>query len=117
MIQAFDKATLNALRADLAAALAPVAAKHGISLEAGAITYSANACTIKVEAKTEGGVEVTRSLLAMHGLEMGKVSPDGFTLTGFDAKRRTRPYVAEKDGRSFVFDSVGAKMRWAKAAA
>lgn len=48
----FDTTNLKAIRADIDAALAAVAAKHGIKLATGKCTYEPSAATFKVEAAT-----------------------------------------------------------------
>jgi len=50
----FERIALNAIRKDLDAALAPVAAKYGITLATGKCTFSDNTFSMKVEGAIAG---------------------------------------------------------------
>lgn len=54
MLKQLDREALRAIVADINAALAPVAAKHGIALNVGRSVFTASSATIKVEAAVRG---------------------------------------------------------------
>ena len=120
MITKFDKPTLQALRVEIDAGLAAVGAKHGLEIRLGHISYTAASFTAKVEAslpgaKAEHDASTLKRMAEVYGLEPGKVSMDGYELVGFLATRRSRPWLGRKNGKDYVFDLPGARMRWGKA--
>ena len=112
MIKQFDKPTLRALRADLDAALAAVAAKHGIAVRVGNASFMPNTATFKLELATKGddGAVVTkeaqafRQLAGSYGLaptDLGRevtLSGDRFRIIGLRAAAIKRPILLEMVG-------------------
>jgi len=103
-IQAFDKQNLNAVRKDIDAALAEVAAKYNINLKAGAARYSNNDVTFKLEGtvKNEAGEVVTkgaRALKAYYPQYVGKkVTLSGGkkgTVIEYHSRKRKYPFIVE----------------------
>lgn len=116
-----DRRTLDGLRTGINAALADFAKQHGITIQAEKITYEGDgsACTVKLavavpELKAQHDDAELRTWAEISGLDPDRVSVDGYKLVAFDAKRRTRPWIGEKNGKRYVFDDTAAKMRWAK---
>ena len=99
------------LRPEIDAALLAVAAKHGLdSLKLGAITYSADGFTAKLEAVFDGGLTAEQKTYdnarAIYGLPAR-----GFTFKTPSGKRhtvmglrRTRVVTTGEDGRSYLFN-------------
>lgn len=125
-IKTFDKANLKTLIADIDAALAEVAKKHGLeSLKTSRVTYDAGSFRTQLEGKssvgTEREVEFFKSMAANYGLDSSILSFDGFRLVGFDAKRRSKPWMIRKDGdaedKTYIIDTNAAKLRFAPKAA
>ena len=117
--QQFDKATLRALRNRLNMALAEVSEDFGITLKAGNCRFTSMEATFKVHATintTNASGEVIaperaallRMLPAMRLTEKALerrffAFGHWFKLVGYDAKRRTKPMVIEReDGKRFI---------------
>jgi hypothetical protein len=118
MITKFDKINLSAIRADIDAALAEVAKKHGISLRAASAKYADSNFTMKVEGATldESGKASLReaedfrryaSLIGLKNEDLGRefLTPKGkrYRLVGFRAKSRKFPMLCEdlSDGKLY----------------
>lgn len=115
-IKAFDKSNLKAVRADLNAALATVAAKHGITLNVGNITFRADSFSTKLTAITNnatagapalGNVKWTADFLK-NGMRFGFAKADlgktfnyygeEVTIVGLRSKARQPVVLAKKNG-------------------
>ena len=114
------KPAVNALTADINAALAEVAAKHGISIKCSGYSYTAESATIKLECGNLGdGGEVIpkhRSDFKRAAMYYGLVEADlgtritnkgtVYALDGLMPNRPTRPIVMKRvqDDKIFIFD-------------
>lgn len=112
-ITKFDSVSLDSLRASLNEALATVAAKHGISLTTGMISFAPDQqrCTVKVEAGVfgEDGMAVTRAVqdfklfATAYGLKpehLGQTFVSRgkkFKLVGINGKASKRPFIIEDE--------------------
>jgi hypothetical protein len=121
MITNFTKPTLNVLRQDINAALTAVAAKHGITLAAGNISFTPTTCTIKVEAAVtnpETGRAASReednfvALAGFYGLaptDLGRqvsLSGQTYEIVGLKPKAHKRPVLLKSaSGRMVVADA------------
>ena len=67
-IKSFNRPALKSLRVSLDAALAKVAAEHGISISAGNISFTSETATIKLNAGVigSGGVAITKEAQAFN---------------------------------------------------
>jgi hypothetical protein len=127
MITAFDSSNLKTLRADLDAALAVIAEKHGITLEIGRIGFSAGEFRAQMTGKVEAiAAEQDRSLLvsmaSVFGLDIDRVAqtPQGEArLIGYRSRAKTKRweislngkpgYVADQRFVNFYFKEVEPK--------
>lgn len=100
----FDRKSVKSLRPEIDAALAAVAAKHGISIKAGGARFSNNNITFKVEVNTidaSGVVETpgARALKAFYPQYVGKKVNLPGSITGTVVEYRDRrpkyPFVVE----------------------
>ena len=109
-IQSFNRPALKSLRVSLDAALAKVAAEHGISISAGNISFTAETATIKLNAGVigAGGVAVTKeaqafdqykNLVGLGSLNVGDaISIQGadYTISGYKPRSKRSPVVVTK---------------------
>jgi len=116
-IQSFNRPALKSLRVSLDAALAKVAAEHGISISAGNISFTAETATIKVNAGVigSGGVAVTKeaqafeqykNLVGLGHLSVGdQVTIQGkdYTIAGYKPRSKKAPVLVKsvKNGGSY----------------
>ena len=109
-IQSFNRPALKSRRVSLDAALAKVAAEHGISISAGNISFTAETATIKLNAGVigSGGVAVTKeaqafdqykNLVGLGSLNVGDaISIQGadYTISGYKPRSKRSPVVVTK---------------------
>jgi hypothetical protein len=109
-IQSFNRPALKSLRVSLDAALAKVAAEHGISLSAGNISFTSETATIKVNAGVigSGGVAVTKeaqafdqykNLVGLGHLNVGdQVTLQGkdYIITGYKPRSKKAPVLVKQ---------------------
>jgi hypothetical protein len=109
-IQSFNRPALKSLRVSLDAALAKVAAEHGISISAGNISFTAETATIKVNAGVigSGGVAVTKeaqafdqykNLVGLGHLNVGdQVTIQGkdYTIAGYKPRSKKAPVLVKQ---------------------
>ena len=115
-IQSFNRPALKSLRVSLDAALAKVAAEHGISISAGNISFTAETATIKLNAGVigSGGVAVTKEaqafdqykrLIGLGDLNVGdsiNIQGKQYTISGYKPRSQKSPVVIENSaGRSY----------------
>lgn len=116
-IKNIDRAALRILSAEINAALAPLAQRHGITLRIGNGTFGGAYATLRLDVATIGeqGQANTReasaldSLGALYGLPGVKVGTvlvlqgDRFTVIGLNAKARKAPVCLrrERDGKEY----------------
>ena len=117
-ISSFDKTTCQAIRADLQKVLDAYAAKQGITLTVGNMSFTSEAVSIKMEAKVAGGkgmreqkLDSALQLQAMRdGLGLGVCS--GKQLVGYNSRAYKMPYVYLEvaTGKRFKTSRNQAKM-------
>jgi|TARA_B100000768_G_scaffold177202_1_gene191044 hypothetical protein len=104
-IKSFNRPALKSLRVSLDAALAKVAAEHGISISAGNISFTAETATIKLNAGVigSGGVAVTKeaqafdqykNLVGLGSLNVGDVidiQGSKYTISGYKPRSKRSP--------------------------
>lgn len=120
-ITAFDKANLQALRTEIEAALAAVAAKHGISLKLGGMRYQATSFSVTLEAAAASAdgsptgkeAEAFRSLAEFFGLkanDLGRTfeSRNGqHKIVGLRGRSDRAPIITETpDGKRYKWDAA-----------
>jgi hypothetical protein len=118
MITQFDRISCKVLRADITAALATVAQKHGIDIKPGSGRFSPTSFTIKIEAavRNDNGEAQSKDRVAYInnamtlglpkiGTRFTSYTGGEFEITGLRTQARKRPVVARKlsDGTSWVF--------------
>lgn len=108
-IQRFDKPSLQALRPEIQAALAAIAEKHGIKLQLGNISFTADGGSFS--GKIEGTVEAIadaaaekmfREAASIFGFDPDKVAttPQGeVRLVGYNPKKRTKCWLISINGK------------------
>jgi hypothetical protein len=92
MIYQFDRPNLRLVRQDLERALSEVAAKHGISLSVGNMTFTATTATVQVKAAVkdgETGVPETpeRAMFKLHAPHCGLALDDLDRVVTVDGRR------------------------------
>ena len=117
-ITRFDKTNLDTLRKEIDDALAPIAARHGIQLHAGRITYAADNARITLEAAvvTPDGMVLSREATAfrelahLYGLQpsdLGRtftLSGTEYTIVGLRTRATRAPILARtSDGKLVGF--------------
>jgi len=108
-IQQFDRQSLRELRVDLDSAMASIAAKYGIQLSAGNISFNSDTATIKVAAGIiKNGTVVTpeakafdqyKRLVGLGNLNVGDtIDLQGslYTITGYKPRSTKSPVVVTK---------------------
>jgi hypothetical protein len=113
-INQFDRQSLRALRADLDSAMATIASKYGIQLNAGNISFTSETATIKVAAGIiKNGTVVTpeaksfdqyKRLVGLGYLSVGdsvNIQGKQYTITGYKPRSSKAPVCVSRDGRGF----------------
>ena len=122
-INQFDRQTLRALRVDLDAAMATIASKYGIQLNAGNISYTAETATIKVQAGviSKSGQVVTKEaqafnqykrLVGLGNLNIGdaiNIQGKEYTISGYKPRSKNAVLV-QRDGRGYKVSVEMVKM-------
>ena len=122
-INQFDRQTLRALRVDLDAAMASIATKYGIQLNAGNISYTAETATIKVQAGVinKSGQVVTKDaqafnkykrLVGLGNLNVGDViniQGKEYTISGYKPRSKNA-VIVQRDGRGYKVSVEMVKM-------
>ena len=112
-IQQFDRQSLRALRVDLDSAMAAIASKYGIQLNAGNISFTSDTATIKVAAGIiKNGTVVTpeakafdqyKRLVGLGSLNVGDsitIQGKDYTISGYKPRSKNAVVVA-RGGRSY----------------
>jgi len=118
-MRTFDKASLRAILADMDAAVAGVAEKHGVKISVGRATYEPHNATVKVELSTigeEGEVHSREAMdyqkhASLFGLDPNslgaKFAMQGelFAITGLKPRSPKFPVLARRnrDGQMMKF--------------
>lgn len=113
-INQFDRQSLRALRADLDSAMATIANKYGIQLNAGNISFTSDTATIKVAAGIiKNGTVVTaeakafdqyKRLVGLGAFNVGDtITLQGkqYTITGYKPRSSKAPVCVTRDGRGY----------------
>ena len=122
-INQFDRQTLRALRVDLDAAMASIASKYGIQLNAGNISYTAETATIKVQAGviSKSGQVVTKDaqafnqykrLVGLGNLNIGdaiNIQGKEYTISGYKPRSKNA-VIVQRDGRGYKVSVEMVKM-------
>ena len=96
-IKSFNRPALKSLRVSLDAALAKVAAEHGISISAGNISFTSETATIKLNAGVIGSGGV-----AINVGDSVNIQGKQYTITGYKPRSKRSPVVIENGaGRSY----------------
>jgi hypothetical protein len=122
-INQFDRQSLRALRADLDSAMATIANKYGIQLNAGNISFTAETATIKVAAGIiKNGTVVTaeakafdqyKRLVGLGAFNVGdsiNIQGKQYTITGYKPRSSKAPVCVSRDGRGFKVSVDMVKM-------
>ena len=122
-INQFDRQTLRALRVDLDAAMASIASKYGIQLNAGNISYTAETATIKVQAGviSKSGQVMTKEaqafnqykrLVGLGNLNIGdaiNIQGKEYTISGYKPRSKNA-VIVQRDGRGYKVSVEMVKM-------
>lgn len=120
----FNKAIIQTLRADIDAAVAAVAAKHGVRIEAGRAKYSASSAVIQIEVSSVGadGIIHTKGrddfmlyapAYGFSECDFGRSFVAGgrvFTISGWNPRSPVRPIEARGDDGK-MYKLLPAKVR------
>mgnify|MGYP000636562278 FL=1 len=122
-INQFDRQSLRALRVDLDSAMAAIATKYGIQLNAGNISFTSDTATIKVAAGIiKNGTVMTaeaksfdqyKRLVGLGHLSVGdSITLQGkqYTITGYKPRSSKAPVCVSRDGRGFKVSVDMVKM-------
>jgi hypothetical protein len=105
MINQFDKANLNQVRADINAALLAVTAKHGIDIAIGSISYNAASFTTKMTVRTRNTDLANKTMsfdLRRLGLPENAIGRTivfkgiAYTITGLNKRKKRYPIETRK---------------------
>ena len=123
-INQFDRQSLRALRVDLDTAMATIAAKYGVQLNAGNISFTSETATIKVNACViRNGTVVTKEAQAfeqykgIEGLEAFSVGDSvqlggkQYVIAGYKARSSKNPVCVSRDGRTYRATVDAIKMQ------
>ena len=121
-INQFDRQTLRALRVDLDAAMATIASKYGIQLNAGNISFTSDTATIKVAAGIiKNGTVVTpeaktfdqyKRLVGLGHLNVGdsiQLQGKSYTIAGYKPRSKNA-VVVQRAGRGYKVSVDMVKM-------
>lgn len=120
-ITSFEKQTFTFLRAEIDAALNAVAAKHGITLKIGNISFDAGKFSTKLEGKCEASGDQEQKMAIqmarLYDIDATKTytKADGTTMTivRFDSKKRKMPWILRaQDGKMYQISDEEAKRRF-----
>ena len=122
-INQFDRQSLRALRVDLDSAMAAIATKYGIQLNAGNISFTSDTATIKVAAGIiKNGTVMTaeaksfdqyKRLVGLGHLSVGdSITLQGkqYNITGYKPRSSKAPVCVSRDGRGFKVSVDMVKM-------
>ena len=122
-INQFDRQSLRALRADLDSAMATIAAKYGIQLSAGNISFTSDTATIKVAAGIiKNGTAVTaeaksfeqyKNLVGLGAFKVGdsiNIQGKQYTITGYKPRSSKAPVCVEHRGSKYKVSVDMVKM-------
>lgn len=123
-ITAFDRATCRVVSEKIEAALQPLAAELGIAISSKGGTYMGGHYTLKVECATKGenGEVNTREaddwkvMAPLYGLkaeDLGRTFKAGgkeYKIAGWRSKARSKPIVATRGDKGFIFAVDDVKM-------
>jgi hypothetical protein len=123
-INQFDRQSLRALRADLDSAMATIANKYGIQLNAGNISFTSDTATIKVAAGIiKNGTAVTaeaksfeqyKNLVGLGAFKVGdsiNIQGKQYTITGYKPRSSKAPVcVRNAQGSGFKVSVEMVKM-------
>jgi hypothetical protein len=103
-IEQFTRTNLAALRSELDSALSEIAKKHGITLQAGSIRFSAGEAKIGVVARVTESRIISDAFIEhmkLYGLK-ANVEINGKTLVRYDRKKIKYPFIyKDKSGKMF----------------
>ena len=121
-INQFDRQSLRALRVDLDSAMAAIATKYGIQLNAGNISFTSETATIKVAAGIiKNGTVMTaeaksfdqyKRLVGLSAFNVGdsiNIQGKQYTITGYKPRSKSAVCVS-RDGRGFKVSVDMVKM-------
>lgn len=121
-INQFDRQSLRALRVDLDSAMAAIASKYGIQLNAGNISFTSDTATIKVAAGIiKNGTVMTaeaksfdqyKRLVGLSAFNVGdsiNIQGKQYTITGYKPRSKSAVCVS-RDGRGFKVSVDMVKM-------
>ena len=121
-INQFDRQSLRALRVDLDSAMAAIATKYGIQLNAGNISFTSDTATIKVAAGIiKNGTVMTaeaksfdqyKRLVGLSAFNVGdsiNIQGKQYTITGYKPRSKSAVCVS-RDGRGFKVSVDMVKM-------
>ena len=113
-INQFDIPALRLLRVDLNDAMATIAAKYGIQITAGNITFNSETATIKVAACIiKNGTAITaeakafeqyKSIVGLDAFSVGdsiQLGGKQFIITGYKPRATKSPVCVSREGRTF----------------
>ncbi len=112
-IERFTPSNLRDLRADLDKALGVVAAKYGITLESGKMSYSPETVKVAVEGAVEGGLSFEiKTMASIIGVDP-TVAVNGMRIVGYRSRSAKAPWVIKHtDGKRYIHTDASVKAMW-----
>ena len=110
----FDRATIKALRSEMAAVLEKFGMASNLEFEVGSMRFSDAEVEIKVKAKVKGAVTRADALLEARVKALGLVmEKNGKRLVRYDAKKYKFPFIYDVGGKLYMTTELGAKSLFA----
>lgn len=125
----FDKTNVAALQHEMHEAIKAIAAKHGLVTGSCRVTYDVAEFKFAVTV-LDNSADSQRAAFDKHCKMFGlkpehfgaviKTRTGDFTICGIDAKKRSRPILATRDGKTYILDDadvrkfLGCQYEWEK---
>lgn len=126
MIENFEPSNLRTLRAELETALAEVAARNGIKLSLGKMTYDPSSASFRAplegkaasneDRERKTAIDLARSYCGVDASEPSTFpARRGAVLVEYRIRSRSKPWVFSWGGKNYITDNAGMKMIFPKA--
>lgn len=113
-----DRLTVQQIQKDVRAALAGVCEKYGLTITKNNANYDVAevrvAVTLRIAGEDASRAEFAK-YCAMYGLKPehfgATITSRGsaFTICGINARSRTKPIIASRDGKEYIFDDAAVR--------
>ena len=127
-ITTFDRSALRLISDEVEAAVQAIAERHGLTIKAAGGVYGTNEGSVKLVVKVKQAAsglsadeDTFRKYAQLYGLEpawFGQTFRSGgrtYTISGISLTSRTRPVIADREGKRFKFDTEDIRRVMAQA--